>query len=73
MTSNNSTIPPDAILNPYTPLAFLSPDIADQFQVICYVNVAILAVSSMIYAAMVDLTPLTGFHMGLAHGNSGGV
>ncbi|KIM88427.1 hypothetical protein PILCRDRAFT_814319 [Piloderma croceum F 1598] len=43
MANNNSTIPPDAILNPYTPLAFLPPDIANQFQVICYVNVAILA------------------------------
>ncbi|KIM88416.1 hypothetical protein PILCRDRAFT_814316 [Piloderma croceum F 1598] len=43
MANNNSTIPPDAILNPYTPLAFLPPDVADQFQVICYVNVAILA------------------------------
>ncbi|KIM77145.1 hypothetical protein PILCRDRAFT_825699 [Piloderma croceum F 1598] len=43
MASNNSTIPPDAILNPYTPLAFLAPDVANQFQVICYVNVAILA------------------------------
>jgi len=42
MTSND-TIPPDAILNPYTPLAFLTPDAADQYQVMLYVYVAILA------------------------------
>jgi hypothetical protein len=46
MTSN-STIPPDAILNPYTPLAFLPPDAADQYQVVSYVYVATLAVSPM--------------------------
>ena len=56
---NNSAIPPDAILNPYTPMAFLLPDVADQFQVICYVNVAILAVSSMKCPATVDLTSYT--------------
>src|SRR5882762_4878977 len=31
--ANNNTIPPDAILNPYTPLAFLPPSVADQYQV----------------------------------------
>jgi len=43
----NNIIPQDAILNPYTPLAFMPPDVADQFQAMCYVNVAVLAVSSM--------------------------
>jgi len=41
--ANNGTIPPGAILNPYTTLAFMPPDIADQFQVMCYVYVATLA------------------------------
>jgi hypothetical protein len=45
--ANNSTIPLDAVLNPHTPLAFLTPDIAHQFQIICYVNVATLAVNLM--------------------------
>jgi|ERR1700691_2144225 hypothetical protein len=44
MASNN-TIPPDAILNPYTPLAFMPREVADQYQVVCYVCVATLAVS----------------------------
>ncbi|KIM88413.1 hypothetical protein PILCRDRAFT_3403 [Piloderma croceum F 1598] len=43
MVSSNNTIPTGAILNPYTPLAFLPPDVADQFQIICYVNVATLS------------------------------
>jgi hypothetical protein len=46
MTSN-STIPPDAILNPYTPLAFLAPDVANIHQAMCYLYVAKLAVSSV--------------------------
>jgi len=44
--ANNNTIPPDAILNPYTPLAFLPPSVADQYQVMAYVYVATLAVTS---------------------------
>ena len=51
ITMTNSTIPPDAILNPYTPLAFLPPDVADQYQVMCYVYVATLAVSFIKYWA----------------------
>jgi hypothetical protein len=54
--ANNNTIPPDAILNPHTPLAFLPPDVADQLQTICYVNVATLAVSLIQWQAAVDLT-----------------
>lgn len=55
--TNNSTIPADAILNPYTPLAFLPSDVADQYQVMCYVYVATLAVSSMQYQTTTcDLT-----------------
>jgi hypothetical protein len=73
MTSND-TIPPDAILNPYTPLAFLTPDAADQYQVMLYVYVALLAVSLLQFQAKIDLTSyLTGLHMGLAYGDSGGV
>lgn len=43
--ANNRTIPPDAVLNPYTALAFLPPEVADQYQIMCYVYVATLAVS----------------------------
>jgi hypothetical protein len=71
----DKTVPTDAILNPYTPLVFLAPNIAYQFQLICYINVATLAVSPMqCLANRVNLTcRLTGIHMGLAHGDSGGV
>jgi len=41
--ASDSTIPPDAILNPYTALAFMPPDVANQYQVMCYVYVATLA------------------------------
>lgn len=41
MASNISHLP-----NPHTPLAFLPPIIADQFQISCYVNVAGLSVSA---------------------------
>ena len=45
--ATNSTIPQDAIRNPYTTLAFMPPDVADQFQVKCYLNIVVLAVRSM--------------------------
>jgi hypothetical protein len=74
MAGNSSTIPRDAILNPYTPLVFLPPNMAYQFQITCYVHVATLAVSPMQCLIMIKLTHrLTGIHMGLAHGDSGGV
>ena len=38
-------IPPEAILNPYTPLAFLPPVIAYQYEIVGYVYIATLAVS----------------------------
>jgi hypothetical protein len=38
----NSTLPP--LLNPYTPLAFLPPQIAQQFQAQTYFDVATLSV-----------------------------
>jgi len=41
--ATNGTIPQDAILNPYTPLAFLPPRVADQYQLSGYVYVATLA------------------------------
>ncbi|KIM88317.1 hypothetical protein PILCRDRAFT_814216 [Piloderma croceum F 1598] len=44
--ASNGVIPPDAILNPYTPLAFLPPDVANQYQARCYVYVATLAAYS---------------------------
>ena len=47
MAANTTTIPADAILNPYTPLAFLPPGIADQYQLLCYIYVATFAVSSV--------------------------
>ena len=37
-------IPPEAILNPYTPLAFLPPVIANQYEIVGYVYIATLAV-----------------------------
>jgi hypothetical protein len=53
--TGNSTIPADAILNPYTPLAFLPPDVADQYQIMGYIYVATLAVSSLKCWAPIDL------------------
>jgi len=44
--ANNTTIPPEAILNPYTPLAFLPPHIADQYQAMCYMYVTTLSAYS---------------------------
>ena len=43
--AGNATIPQDAILNPYTALAFLPPRVAEQYQATGYVYVATLAVS----------------------------
>ena len=40
-----TVIPPEAILNPYTPLAFLPPVIAYQYEIVGYVYIATLAVS----------------------------
>ena len=57
--ANNNTIPPDAILNPYTPLAFLTPSVANQYQLMLYVYVAILAVSFVKYQVETDLTSHT--------------
>jgi hypothetical protein len=73
--ASNSTIPPDAILNPYTPLAFLPPDVAEQYQVVCYVYVATFAVSSNTVSSRICSDPhmLAGLRMGLAYVNSGGV
>jgi hypothetical protein len=47
MMANDSGICPEAILNPYTPLAFLPPEFAasDKYEIICYMHVATLAVS----------------------------
>jgi hypothetical protein len=42
---NDSGIPPEVILNPYTPLAFLPPEFAGNLEIIRYVHVATLAVS----------------------------
>jgi len=42
---NDSSIPSEAILNPYTPLAFLPPEFAEKYEIIRYVHVATLAVS----------------------------
>jgi hypothetical protein len=41
MTNNNTVLP-----NPDTPLAFLPPTLADQFEVSCYIVVAGLSVST---------------------------
>jgi hypothetical protein len=42
-TGNNGTIP---LPNPFTPLAFLPPAIADKYQAVIYVYVATMAVSN---------------------------
>ena len=41
----NAMTPPEAIFNPYTPLAFLPPVIAYQYEIVGYVYIATLAVS----------------------------
>jgi hypothetical protein len=43
--ATNSTLPP--LPNPYTPLAFLPPTLAGQFQASIYLYIASLAVSSL--------------------------
>ena len=73
---NGSSIPPEAILNPYTPLAFLPPEYAANYEIIHYVHVATLAVSLLIQCDVkkpFSACSPTGLHMGLAHGNAGGV
>ena len=57
--ANNTAIPPDAILNPYTPLAFMLPDVADQYQVMLYVYVATFAVSLIQRQTTIELTSYT--------------
>lgn len=42
--ATNTTLPP-GVLNPYTPLAFLSPEVGDRVQEVSYVYIATLAVS----------------------------
>jgi hypothetical protein len=49
---NDSSIPPEAILNPYTPLVFLPPEFAENYQIVHYVHVAIFAVSLLITMAL---------------------
>jgi len=49
---NDSSIPPEAILNPYTPLGFLPPEFADNYQIVRYMHVAIFAVSLLITMAL---------------------
>jgi hypothetical protein len=73
---NDSGIPPEAILNPYTPLAFLPPEFADKYEIARYVHVATLAVSLLIQCNVkkkFSACSLIGLHMGLAHGNARGV
>jgi hypothetical protein len=73
---NDSGIPPEAILNPYTPLAFLPPEFAGHYEIASYVHVATMAVSSSMHATVKYhflACSLIGLHMGLAHGNAGGV
>ena len=38
-------IPPEAILNPYTPLAFLPPVIANQYEIVGYVYIELAHLS----------------------------
>ena len=61
--ASDSTIPPDAILNPYTVLAFMPPDVADQYQVICYVYVATLAVGPRHNAEQQSTSPQTPYRL----------
>ena len=43
--TNNTAISPEAIPNLHTPLAFLLPETASQYELVAYVNVVTLVVS----------------------------
>jgi len=75
---NDSSIPPEAILNPYTPLVFLPPEFAENYQIIRYMHVAIFAVSLLIMYNGIARNSFSacsfiGLYMGLAHGTAAGV
>lgn len=72
MANNDTTYP---ILNPYTPLAFLPPDIADQYEAVGYVYISTLAVLVLIPIGCQCLTLIlvAGVHVGLASGIARGI
>jgi hypothetical protein len=67
-TGNNGTIP---LPNPFTPLAFLPPALADKYQVVIYVYVATMAVSNLFRIFFGRLSLATGVHMGLVNVHPG--
>ena len=69
--ASNITFP---VLNPDTPLAFLPPILADQFQVTCYIVVGSLSVSTRLQqSASLDLDHphFAGICVGLADVHAG--
>lgn len=72
--ANNDTAYP--ILNPHTALAFLPPDIANQYEAVGYLYIASLAVSPPIsgWTSVTNSHPAAvGVHMGLAASIARGV
>jgi hypothetical protein len=68
-TVNNSTLPP--LPNPFTPLAFLPPILANQFQAVAYAYISALAVSNAFRNILVGLNFVKGVRMGLVNVNHG--
>jgi hypothetical protein len=72
--ASNTTVP--VAPNPDTPLAFLPPILADQFQVSCYVVVGGLSVSTRLQKSAslgLDRSHFAGIRVGLAYVHSGRV
>jgi hypothetical protein len=67
--STNSTL---SLPNPFTPLAFLPPTIAAQYEASIYVTIATLSVSRIFTCVLAEAVIFyTGVHMGLADVNPG--
>jgi hypothetical protein len=72
--ATNNTLPP--LPNPFTPLAFLPPVLANQLQASIYIAIASLSVSIILehvgeYRLNFINDLFQGIHMGLAHVDSG--
>ena len=64
--ATNSTLPP--LPNPFTPLAFLPPTLADQFQTSVYLFVGTFAVSMRSTIFEADLVGWIYFSLRLSYG-----
>lgn len=72
--ASNSTLP--TLPNPYTPLAFLPPTLADQFQASGYLYVAGLSVcivQKVFGGPQLNFSPNPGVSVGLVYVNAGRV